>query len=241
MRRLTLHSSPLPCSRCFAALAVVAAAPAGRLRRRARAAVTRSGLPSRYHRLSRTPCELTLKEPGTVRARACRVSSGGFLPGSLCLRRRAILAARRHRPGSYTFYVTVCWTATISAVRGDSPTPTASSRSTSIPGRRPSRRLTRDDDSLPDANINQPYTSPGLTATGATVSSWSLAGGALPAGLTLGANGVDHRDADPERHLQRHGAGERERCERHEAAVAVRARPARRSRRSSTRRRPSAG
>jgi hypothetical protein len=44
--------------------------------------------------------------------------------------------------------------------------------------------------SLPDANINQPYTSPGLTATGATVTSWTLAGGTLPTGLTLGANGV---------------------------------------------------
>ena len=44
--------------------------------------------------------------------------------------------------------------------------------------------------SLPDGNINQPYTSPGLAATGSAVSSWSLAGGALPAGLTLGSNGV---------------------------------------------------
>jgi hypothetical protein len=44
--------------------------------------------------------------------------------------------------------------------------------------------------SLPDGNINQPYTSPGLAASGSAVNSWSLAGGALPAGLSLGSNGV---------------------------------------------------
>jgi large repetitive protein len=44
--------------------------------------------------------------------------------------------------------------------------------------------------SLPDANINQVYTAPGLTASGATVTSWALGGGTLPPGLTLGANGI---------------------------------------------------
>ncbi len=44
--------------------------------------------------------------------------------------------------------------------------------------------------SLPDANVNQAYTSPGLTATGAAVHSWTLAAGTLPSGLTLGTNGV---------------------------------------------------
>jgi hypothetical protein len=58
------------------------------------------------------------------------------------------------------------------------------------PGAPPKPTLVVTTASLPDGNVNQPYTSPGLTATGATITSWSLAGGALPAGLTLGANGV---------------------------------------------------
>ena len=44
--------------------------------------------------------------------------------------------------------------------------------------------------SLPDANVNQAYTSPPLAASGAPVNSWSLASGTLPAGLTLAPNGV---------------------------------------------------
>jgi hypothetical protein len=45
--------------------------------------------------------------------------------------------------------------------------------------------------SLPDANIGQAYAPPALTAQNATsVSSWTLAGGALPPGLTLNANGT---------------------------------------------------
>ena len=44
--------------------------------------------------------------------------------------------------------------------------------------------------SLPDANIGQAYTAPALTASGGTVSSWSVASGTLPAGLTLASNGV---------------------------------------------------
>jgi hypothetical protein len=58
------------------------------------------------------------------------------------------------------------------------------------PGAPPKPTINITTASLPDANVNQPYTSPGLAATGATITSWTLAGGALPAGLTLGANGV---------------------------------------------------
>ena len=44
--------------------------------------------------------------------------------------------------------------------------------------------------SLPDANIGQAYTAPALTAQNATsISSWTLAGGTLPPGLTLNPNG----------------------------------------------------
>jgi large repetitive protein len=42
---------------------------------------------------------------------------------------------------------------------------------------------------LPEGSINQPYSAQ-LSATGGSVSSWSLAEGALPDGLTLAANGV---------------------------------------------------
>jgi len=58
------------------------------------------------------------------------------------------------------------------------------------PGQAPKPALAITTASLPDGNVNQAYTAPGLTATGATVTSWTLAGGALPTGLTLGANGV---------------------------------------------------
>jgi hypothetical protein len=43
--------------------------------------------------------------------------------------------------------------------------------------------------SLPDGSINQPYSAQ-LSASGGSVSSWSLAEGALPDGLTLASNGV---------------------------------------------------
>jgi len=42
---------------------------------------------------------------------------------------------------------------------------------------------------LPDAPINQPY-SQQLTATGGSVSSWSVVSGTLPDGITLAANGA---------------------------------------------------
>ena len=79
----------------------------------------------------------------------------------------------------------------------------------STPGAPPKPTITVTTASLPDANINQPYTSPGLTATGATISSWSLAGGTLPAGLTLGANGVITGTPTQSGTFNVHGAGER--------------------------------
>jgi hypothetical protein len=44
--------------------------------------------------------------------------------------------------------------------------------------------------SLPDANLNQAYAAPALSASGDTVNSWSLASGTLPPGLALASNGV---------------------------------------------------
>ena len=57
-------------------------------------------------------------------------------------------------------------------------------------GTPPKPKLTVTTPSLPDANLSQAYTAPALQASGDTVNSWTLAGGALPAGLTLAANGV---------------------------------------------------
>lgn len=50
-------------------------------------------------------------------------------------------------------------------------------------------KLTVTTDSLPDGSVGTAY-AVGLSATGATVSSWSVSGGSLPAGLTLSAGGV---------------------------------------------------
>jgi hypothetical protein len=116
-----------------------------------------------------------------------RVSSGAFPPG-LSVSDEGLVSGTPTQAGHYDFYLTVEYHKTpncpgktasddhfvIDVVSGAPPKPTVSVTTAS----------------LPDANINQPYTSPGLTATGATVTSWTLAGGALPAGLTLGANGV---------------------------------------------------
>ena len=93
---------------------------------------------------------------------------------------------------------------------------------------RPVQRLiVVDDGPLPDANIGQAYTAPALTASGGTVSSWSLAGGTLPAGPDPRLERRHLGDADAERHLRVHRAGERLTEQRHEAALDLRARTAR--------------
>jgi Putative Ig domain len=120
-----------------------------------------------------------------------RISSGSLPPGlSLSYegQRWADVRGTPTQAGSYSFYLQaidipgpwVCCSErpfTIEIASGKPPAP-------------PKPTVTVTTASLPDANINQPYISPGLTATGATITSWTLAGGTLPAGLTLGANGV---------------------------------------------------
>jgi hypothetical protein len=51
------------------------------------------------------------------------------------------------------------------------------------------QRLVVTTNSIPEVGINQAYSTQ-LSAGGGTVSSWSLASGTLPTGLTLGSNGV---------------------------------------------------
>jgi hypothetical protein len=109
------------------------------------------------------------------------VSSGVFPPG-LSISDEGLVYGTPTQAGHFDFYLTVEY------------------RKTSLcPGKTPSDdrfvidvnpKLTIATANLPDANVNQAYTSPPLAATGGPVSSWSLASGTLPAGLTLAPNGV---------------------------------------------------
>jgi hypothetical protein len=137
--------------------------------------------------------DVKLKEPWPGCTRFA-VSSGAFPPG-LSVSDDGNIRGTPTAAGSYTFYLTVSW-----ASDGGCVSQSPSDRKFTInvnpgtgappPPPTPAVTLSVSTASLPDANINQAYTSPGLTATGATVNSWSLAGGSLPAGLTLGSNGV---------------------------------------------------
>jgi hypothetical protein len=135
--------------------------------------------------------EFTLNEPGD----ACpvfAVSSGSFPPGLTLSTDDGTATGTPTQAGSYTFYITIsfaCPNGSKCAVcHSDQEYTINVNPGTVAAPPKPTVAITTA--SLPDANVNQPYTSPGLTATGATVTSWTLAGGALPTGLTLGANGV---------------------------------------------------
>ena len=118
----------------------------------------------------------------------------GSLPPGLTLStasdtRSATASGTPTKAGSYSFYVVV------KDKPGAGGPPSTEQKYTIVinPGNgsaAPSPTMTITTASLPDAAINQPYTAPGLTASGATVTSWALAGGTLPAGVTLGTNGV---------------------------------------------------
>ena len=112
------------------------------------------------------------------------VSSGVFPPG-LSVSDEGLVSGTPTQAGHFDFYLTVEY-----------------HRTSFCPGKTPSDdrfvinvnpgapKLTISTASLPDANVNQAYTSPPLAASGAPVNSWSLASGTLPAGLTLAPNGV---------------------------------------------------
>jgi hypothetical protein len=129
--------------------------------------------------------EFTLKEPGD----ACptfRVSSGAFPPGLTLASDEGVARGTPTQSGSFTFYITVSYTC---GSGGKGPGIFSDQQYTiNVNGAAP--KITVVTPSLPDGNINQPYTAPALQASGATVSSWSLAGGTLPPGLTLAPNGV---------------------------------------------------
>jgi hypothetical protein len=135
--------------------------------------------------------DIKLKEPWPGCTRFA-VSSGNFPPG-LSVSDDGNIRGTPTTPGSYTFYLTVSW-----ASDGGCVSQSPSDRKFTInvnpgvaaPPPAPLVTVTVTTASLQDANINQPYTAPALTASGAAVSSWTMAGGSLPAGLTLAPTGV---------------------------------------------------
>ena len=110
-----------------------------------------------------------------------QVTSGAFPPG-LSIHDEGFISGTPTQAGHYDFYLTVSY------------------RKTPLcPGKTPSDdrfvinvnpKLTITTDSLPDATVNQSYTAPPLAASGGNVSSWSLVGGNLPAGLTVSPSGI---------------------------------------------------
>ena len=113
-----------------------------------------------------------------------RVASGSF-PAGLSISDEGLISGTPTASGSFDFYLQVTY-----------------NKEAACPFKNPSedrfiinvapqvQRLVVTTPSLPDANINQAYTAPALTAANGTVSSWTLASGTLPPGLSLGTNGV---------------------------------------------------
>ena len=127
--------------------------------------------------------DIKLKEPWPG-CTNMTVSSGSLPPG-LSLSSEGNIRGTPTAGGSYPFYITVSWSGTPPCVSQSS-----SDRKFTINVNGPVQRLIVATSGLPDANIGQAYTAPALAASGGTVSSWTLAGGTLPAGLTLASNGV---------------------------------------------------
>jgi hypothetical protein len=112
------------------------------------------------------------------------VSSGGFPPG-LTISDEGFLIGTPTEPGHYDFYLTVEYNRTLLC-----PGKPASDDRFVINVDPAPPKVTITTASLPDAKVDEAYTSPPLVAAGAPVNSWSLVGGMLPAGLTLAPNGV---------------------------------------------------
>ena len=111
------------------------------------------------------------------------VSSGDFPPG-LSVSDEGLVSGTPTAAGSYSFFLTVKYD------KPNCPFKTASDDSFVLNINAAKPKLTVSTAGLPDANVNQAYTAPALTASGDTVNSWTLAGGTLPPGLTLAPTGV---------------------------------------------------
>lgn len=184
MRRI--HALSILAFVCFAVLAVASAAPAGDFIDAACTGGATKVCPTATVGQSYS-VEFTLAEPDDCEP-GFRVSSGAFPPGLTLASDDGVARGTPTQAGSYTFFITVDYACgqknssdqqyTINVNQGTGAPPT------------PQPALVVTTATLPDANIGQAYTAPALTASGGTVTSWALAGGALPAGVTLAANGV---------------------------------------------------
>jgi hypothetical protein len=125
----------------------------------------------------------TLKEPGDC-GPSFRVSSGAFPPGLTLASDEGVTRGSPTEAGSFTFFITVSYSCGLKSPSDQQYTINVNA------GTPPKPKLTVTTPSLPDANLNQAYTAPALQASGDTVSSWTIAAGTLPAGLTLATNGV---------------------------------------------------
>lgn len=167
---------------CLAVLAVASSAPAGDF-----ADSPCSGEPSKLCPTATVgqsySVSFTLKEPGDC-GPSFRVSSGAFPPGLTLASDEGVTRGAPTESGSFTFFVTVSYSCGLKSASDQQYTINVNA------GVAPKPKLTITTPSFPDANLNQAYTAPALQASGDTVNSWSLASGALPAGLTLAANGV---------------------------------------------------
>ena len=174
----------LAAAACVAALAVVSNAAAGDFADGACSGDNPKVCPAATVGQSYS-VEFTLKEPGD----ACptfKISSGGLPPGLSLASDEGVARGTPTQSGSYTFYVTVGYTC---GTGGKGPGVFSDQQFTiNVNGAAP--RLVVVTPSLPDANLNQAYAAPALSASGDTVNSWSLASGTLPPGLTLASNGV---------------------------------------------------
>jgi hypothetical protein len=172
----------LAAAACVAVLAVASSAPAGDF-----AEGPCSGEPAKLCPTATVgqsySTAFTLKEPGDC-GPSFAVSSGSFPPGLSLASDEGAARGTPTQSGSFTFFITVSYSCGLKSASDQQYTINVN------PGTPPAPRLTVTTPSLPDANFNQPYTAPALQASGDTVNSWTLAGGALPAGLTLAANGV---------------------------------------------------
>ena len=161
MRRLTLILTTAAFA-CFTALTVVAAAPAGDFTDAAC-----SGEPVKVCPTATTgqsySVEFTLKEPGDC-GPSFAVSSGSFPPGLSLASDEGAARGTPTQAGSYTFFITVSYSCGLKS---------ASDQQYTINVNGPVQRLVVTTPSLPDAALGQAYTSPALTASGGTVSSWS--------------------------------------------------------------------
>ena len=176
-------------SACFAALVVVVAAPASDFADAACHGDVATGMVCPPATVGQSySVEFTLKEPGD----ACptfKVSSGGLPPGLTLASDDGVARGTPTQAGSYSFYITVSYTCGIGG-KGPGVTSDQQYFINVNGGAPPKPKLTVTTQGLPDANLNKAYTAPALQASGDTVNSWTLVGGALPAGLTLAPTGV---------------------------------------------------